>query len=120
MQKMHPKLTYETINFIEQRPFWETASHSASKEIYRLLWYPKGHFRVRKNPQLVPILSQMTPVHTLRPIQPPVQWVPGVLSLGVKRQGREAEHSPASSVEVKIAWSYTSTPTTRLHGVVLS
>jgi hypothetical protein len=28
----------------------------------------------------------------------------------VKRQGREADHSPPSSAEVKNAWSYTSTP----------
>jgi hypothetical protein len=39
---------------------------------------------------------------------------------GVKRPGREADHSPPSSVEVKNAWSYTSTPSIRLHGVVLS
>jgi hypothetical protein len=26
--------------------------------------------------------------------QPPVQWIPGALSPGVKRQGREADHSP--------------------------
>jgi hypothetical protein len=30
-----------------------------------------------------------------------VQWVPGALSLGVKRQGRETDHSPLSSAEVK-------------------
>jgi len=33
---------------------------------------------------------------------------PGALSLGVKRPGREADHSPPSSAEVKNAWSYTS------------
>jgi hypothetical protein len=38
------------------------------------------------------------------------QWVPGALSLGVKRPGREADHSPPSSTEVNNAWSYTSTP----------
>jgi hypothetical protein len=31
----------------------------------------------------------------------PIQWVPGALSLGVKRPGREADHSPPSSAEVK-------------------
>jgi hypothetical protein len=56
----------------------------------------------------------------LRPTQPPIQWVSGVLSLGVKRPGREAEHSLPSSAEVKNAWSYTSTPPICLHGVVLS
>jgi hypothetical protein len=40
------------------------------------------------------------------------------LSLGVKRSGREADHSPPSRAEVKNAWRYTSTPPIR-HGVVL-
>jgi hypothetical protein len=46
----------------------------------------------------------------LGPTQPPVPWVPGALSLGVKRPGREANHSPPSSAEVKNVWTYTSTP----------
>jgi hypothetical protein len=37
----------------------------------------------------------------LAPTQPPIQWVSGALSLGVKRPGREADHSPPSSAEVK-------------------
>jgi hypothetical protein len=37
---------------------------------------------------------------TLGPTQP-IQWVPGTLSLGLKRPGREADHSPPSSAEVK-------------------
>jgi hypothetical protein len=32
----------------------------------------------------------------------------GDLSLGVKRPGREADHSPPSTAEVQNAWSYTS------------
>jgi len=55
-----------------------------------------------------------------------------VLSLRLKRPGREADHLPPYSVEVKNAWSYTSTPPyifmawclikhrTHLHGMVLS
>jgi len=39
-----------------------------------------------------------------------IQWVPGSLSMGVNGQGREADHSPPSSAEVKNAWSYTSNP----------
>jgi hypothetical protein len=42
--------------------------------------------------------------------QPLTQCVPGALSLGVKWPGREADHSPPSSAEVKNEWSYTSTP----------
>jgi len=56
----------------------------------------------------------------LWPTQPPIQWVPGAISLGVKRQRREADHSHPSSVQVKNAWSYTSITPIRLHGVVLS
>jgi hypothetical protein len=56
----------------------------------------------------------------LGPTQPPIQWVPGILSLGVKQPGSEADHSPPSSSEVKNVYSYTSTPPICLHGVVLS
>jgi hypothetical protein len=41
---------------------------------------------------------------------PPVQWILGALSPGVK--GREADHSPATSAEAKKIWSYTSAPHT--------
>jgi hypothetical protein len=51
--------------------------------------------------------------------QPPMQWVPGTLSLGVTRPGLEAHHSPTSSAEVKKMWIYTSTPPIRLHGTTL-
>jgi hypothetical protein len=37
----------------------------------------------------------------LGPTQPPIQWVPGGLSLRVKRLGCKADHSPPSSAEVK-------------------
>jgi hypothetical protein len=41
--------------------------------------------------------------------QPPMQGVKGTLSPWVKRPGREVEHSPPTSAEVKITWLYTST-----------
>jgi hypothetical protein len=56
----------------------------------------------------------------LWPTQPPIQWVSGAISLGIKRPGREADHLPPSSAEVNNTWSYTSTNPIRLHGVVLS
>jgi hypothetical protein len=46
--------------------------------------------------------------------------VPGTFFPGIKRLGREVDHSPLSGAEVKNAWSYISTPPIGLHGVVLS
>jgi hypothetical protein len=46
----------------------------------------------------------------LGPTQPPIQWIPGALSPGVKRPGREADHWPLSSADVKKMWIYTSAP----------
>jgi hypothetical protein len=46
----------------------------------------------------------------LGPTQPPIQWVSEALTSGVKQLGREVDHSPPYTAEVKTAWSYTSTP----------
>jgi hypothetical protein len=56
----------------------------------------------------------------LGPTQPPIQWLRGAFSLGVKRLEREGDHSPPSSAEVK-EWVelYLNSPI-RFHGVVLS
>jgi hypothetical protein len=50
----------------------------------------------------------------------PYPMVPGVLSLGVKRPRREADHSPPSSAEVKECVELYLHFPIRLHGVVLS
>jgi hypothetical protein len=39
-----------------------------------------------------------------------MQWVTGGFSPGLKRQGREVDHLPPASDEVKNTRSYTSTP----------
>jgi hypothetical protein len=49
--------------------------------------------------------------------QTPIQWVPGGVFQGVKRPGRDADHSPPSSAGAVNAWNYTSI---FLPGVVLS
>jgi hypothetical protein len=50
--------------------------------------------------------------------QPPIQWVPGDISPGLKRPKREADHSPPSSAEVKNGGA--TPPLPRSHGVVLN
>jgi hypothetical protein len=40
-------------------------------------------------------------IPALGPTQPPIQWVPGAPSLGIKRPRREADHSLPSSAEIK-------------------
>jgi len=56
----------------------------------------------------------------LGPTQPPIQWVLGALSSGVKWLGHEADHSHPSSAKIKTVRSYTSTPNTySWHGASL-
>jgi hypothetical protein len=54
----------------------------------------------------------------LGPTQHPIQWVPGAVSLGIKRPEREAHHSPPSSADVKeyVALYLHSTNTLLWHG----
>jgi hypothetical protein len=65
------------------------------------------------------VLLATASTSALGPTQPPIQWIPGVLSLRIKRPGREADHSPPHIVETNNAWTETSTFPIRLHGVVL-
>jgi len=65
---------------------------------------------------LVPTASRSA----LMPTQLPIQWAPGVLSLEIKRPGREGDHSPTSSGDIKNARSYNYTPPKRLRIVVLN
>jgi hypothetical protein len=52
-------------------------------------------------------------------MQPPIYWVQGAISQGVKRPGRQADHSPPSSAEVKNGGAIPPLPPC-LHGIVLN
>jgi hypothetical protein len=65
--------------------------------------WPGLHSRQGRGFVLFAISSRPVLVAT----QPPIQWIPGPLSPGVNRPGRD--HLLPSSAELKNAWSYTST-----------
>jgi hypothetical protein len=44
---------------MEHSPSWEADSHSASREIRRILCNPNVYYRVKQSPLLIPILSHI-------------------------------------------------------------
>jgi hypothetical protein len=50
---------------MKQNPSWEANSHSSSQKIHHPLWRENVHYRVKKNPHMVPIPSHINPVHML-------------------------------------------------------
>jgi hypothetical protein len=116
------RLSWWGISWFLLSPSRQTVGHYIKVGPDHFLSYP-FQFIIHNNPS-VPIYtthSISSFVFTsasrtaLGPTQPPIQWEPATLSLGVKRPGREADHSPPSSAEAK-----TVIPQIRLHAVVLS
>jgi hypothetical protein len=73
-------------------------------------------FDLRQGQRIFPLASVSRPA--LGPTQPPVQWVPGVLSPGVKRgRGVTLSAHPHLVPRSWMSRSYISSPPKRLHGV---
>jgi hypothetical protein len=79
-------------------------------EIVRVLMQGTGKGQNLRPGEVKNFLFSTSSRPVLGPIQPPIQWVPGAISRGIKRPGREADHSPPTSAKVKKMWIYTSPP----------
>jgi hypothetical protein len=101
-------LTDWLTDFVEQSSSWKANSHSARQEISRLLRNPAtvwkmGVLGFDSRRGLGIFLFTTASRTALVPTQPPIQSVPGALSLGLRRARREADRSPPYSTEV-IEW----------------
>jgi hypothetical protein len=71
-------------------------------------WLQAGRPRGRSSSpgKVKHFLFSMSSKLILGPTQPPIQWVPVVLSPGVKGSERKIDNSPPSSAKVKKTWMF--------------
>jgi hypothetical protein len=91
-------------------PLFSSGIRGSSVSIVTRLRDGRSGFDSRQGQRRDFFSSSPNNILILRPTQPSMQWVQGAFIQGVKRPGREADHSPPSNTEVKNAWSYTSSP----------
>jgi hypothetical protein len=91
---------------------WENSSEVYVNNMMRRIFVSTGSVgkatRLRaerpRNRDSIPCMGNITSIKSksaLEPVKPPTQWVPGVYSPRVKRQGCDADHSLQNSAEVK-------------------
>jgi hypothetical protein len=61
-------------NSMEQSPFWEANTCSAA-QIPRLLWNPKVHYHVHRNPLSAPVLIKINAINTVPPYFVPLIFI---------------------------------------------
>jgi hypothetical protein len=95
-----------TLKAKQNRECSRNFSHCESNYVERRQYsdWPRAGWPRGRSPspgRVKTFLFSMTSRPALGPTQPHIQWVPRTLSPGVKRPGREADHSPITCAEVK-------------------
>jgi hypothetical protein len=115
-----------SIENIKKKHLARFLNHISNLICYVLLWrtlcLTKGWTigRSRFDPRQWQKIFLLAPASrtALGPTQPPIQWVPGVLSPGVKRgRGVTLTTHPHLLPRLSMSRSYTYSPPKRLHGV---
>jgi hypothetical protein len=70
-------------NFLELSPSWEATRCAATQEITNILWNPTVHYHFLKSPPLVPVHSQINPIHTTPSYLSPILILSTHLGLGL-------------------------------------
>jgi hypothetical protein len=110
---------YKARNFLTRWAtvsFWTRALLNGVSHLFlQIRHWPMS---LHKNELHFTIIFTAMSKRALGPTQPPIQWIPGALSLGVKRPEREVDHSLPSSGEVKECVELYLHSPVRLYGVV--